>query len=231
MIKSEEELMKIINDFYDNAEFQELSISEARNTVINYGVSVEKYMSMFLAFLLDINDYQSSTSFGNTNNALSLQQKLNLFSDLGYIEKDEKKILKLFFEIRNQFAHNYQCNTFEYAIRKVKVNNNSIDIIELNEDNCRSYVIKLYEDIKLMFRRLRDAIYDRKATVFLLTRLQLTNQETINNLKKHPDFNSKIIDRISTEVGHFISKKYDETNETFRRDIKLDFRQDFHPEV
>ena len=102
---NKKELMKILINFYDNAEFQDLSISDARNTVINYGVTIVKYMSMYLAFLLDINNYQTSTSFGNTSNALSLQQKLNLFSDLGYVEKEEKKKLKLFFEIRNQFAH------------------------------------------------------------------------------------------------------------------------------
>ena len=51
-----------------------------------------------------------------------------------------------------------------------------------------------------MFTRLRDAIYDRKVTVFLLTRLHLTNQETLNNLKKHPDLNSEIIEQIRTEV-------------------------------
>lgn len=219
--------MKRINDFYDNAEFQDLSISDARNTVINYGVTVEKYMSMFLAFLLDINDYQSSTSFGNTQNALSLQQKLHLFNDLGYIEKEEKTRLKLFFEIRNQFAHNHQCNTFEYAIKKAK-KNNSIKIIELTEDNCKNYVIKIYEDIKLMFTRLRDALYDRKATAFMLARLHLTNQETINNLKKHPEFNSEIIDQIRIEVTRLISKRYDDMNETFRRNVKLNFGQDFH---
>jgi len=223
--------MKLINDFYDNSEFQDLPISDARNTVINYGVTIEKYISMHLAFLLDINDYQTSTSFGNTSNALSLQQKLNLFCDLGYVEKEEKKKLILFFEVRNQFAHNYQCNTFEYAIKKIKKSNNRIDVGELTEESCKSFVIKIYEDIKLMFNRLRDAVYDRKASVFMLTRLHLINQETINNLKMHPSFNSEIIEQIRLEVINLISCKYDGLNETFRRDIKLNLGQDFHSEI
>lgn len=221
--------MKILNDFYDNAEFQDLSISDARSIVINYGVTIEKYMSMYLSFLLDIKDYQTSTSFGNTSNALTLQQKLYLFIDLGYVEEEEKKKLKLFFEIRNQFAHNFQCDNFAYAIKKVK-KNNKINIGELTEDSCKNFVNKIYQEIKLMFTRLRDAIYDRKATVFLLTRLHLTNQETINNLKKHPGLNSEIIEQIRTEVINLLSERYDDTKDTFRRNIKLNFGQDFHPE-
>lgn len=50
---------------------------------------------------------------------MSFQSKADLLLDLGRIEDEEYKRLKLFMEIRNQFIHNIEIDTFLKASEKV----------------------------------------------------------------------------------------------------------------
>ena len=62
--------------------------------------------------LLDIKDLNNK-SFGTKGSALSFRSKADLLYDINKIEKDLYTDLILFMEIRNQFIHNYDTNSFE----------------------------------------------------------------------------------------------------------------------
>lgn len=221
--------MKTINAFYDNSEFKDAEFSEPRNIVLSKSLAVEKYMSMYLAAIMDIENYLDSKSFGNTSSALSFNQKLNLFSDLEYVTKEEKIKLISFSEIRNQFAHNSSCLTFGHAFN-VEVSNKLNRFYEvlkeakINEQQYTETFNFLYEDIKLIFQRLRSEVYNNKASEFLAEYTLKVYDETIKNINKNSKhFNIEILNKIIPEVGRLVSEEYGISNDTFRTDIRFKF--------
>ncbi|MGS2727884.1 hypothetical protein ACU8DI_14840 [Psychroserpens sp. BH13MA-6] len=73
---------------------------------------MEKIASYSLAFIFDIENPENSKSLGNKNTSLSFNQKLNLLFDSGSIEKEEKERMEIFMEVRNQFMHNLNVDSF-----------------------------------------------------------------------------------------------------------------------
>ncbi len=88
---------------------------EKRATVLRFSLNLEMLASKILSYLLNVDEYKTSYSFGNKSSSLSFNQKLNLLIDNKSITKDEKKKLVAFASIRNQFMHNIDANTFEEA--------------------------------------------------------------------------------------------------------------------
>ena len=79
-------------------------------------------MSSFsLAYLLDIDfdKTKESKSLGNSSSSLSFNQKVNLLLDNKSITKEEKLKLESFMNIRNQFMHNKDANSYEKAVELV----------------------------------------------------------------------------------------------------------------
>lgn len=220
--------MKRINAFYDNSEFKDAEDSEPRNIVLSKSLAVEKYMSIYLSAIMDIENYLETKSFGNTSSALSFSQKLNLFTDLEYIAKEEKTKLISFSEIRNQFAHNSDCLTFEHAFNteiknRLKRFYPLLTATEITEKECKEVFELLYGDIKSIFERLRIEIYNKKINEFLLESMSLVLNETINNVRKNPQhFDLAKLNEIISKVTELISEKYDLNKDTFRTNVKLD---------
>ncbi|MBW8199536.1 hypothetical protein [Flagellimonas abyssi] len=79
--------------------------------VLSSSVRFENLASMFLRTVLKLED--SAISTGNTSQALSMNQKLILLLDSKLLDKEYKKYIKTFFDIRNQFVHNASAKSFE----------------------------------------------------------------------------------------------------------------------
>lgn len=220
--------MKKMNDFFDNAEFHEAPESGSRNNIFTKSLALEKYMSMFLAEIMDVEDYLSTKSFGSTSSALSFNQKLNLFADLGYMHKNDKKRLLHFAEIRNLFAHNFAC----ISLKDVFTNQISNSLRTLypqlpkanpTEKDFQETFDLLFEDIKKMFEDLRDKIYNKKANEYLVEYHYYILNSTVNILNKHPkDFNMDLFNKVAKQVAHLAGEKFALGNDTFRRDIIVD---------
>lgn len=225
--------MKTINEFFDNSKFVEAEFSDARNIVFAKSLALEKYMSMFLAFILDIDNYKNSKSFGNTSNALSFNQKLNLFTDLEFIIKEDKNKLIAFSEIRNQFAHNAECLTFADAFtqeihNRLKRTNPNLSKSTLTEEDYKKAFEDLFIDIKLMFEKLRHEVYNKKINEFLTESMYVIYQTTIENIRKHPKyFNLEAYNHIVEEVIKLTSEKYGWSNDKLRTDVKVNFGKYF----
>ena len=134
--------------------------SSARNTVIEASVTIERIVGTMLGMFLDI-DCESSTSFGNTTQALSFNHKLNLLTDLKIIGKDEKTLLIHFSEIRNVFAHNAVVISFFQCFKQKNLRRNlekkygiQKSTNDFEEDNCELLFEHLYTDVKQICRDL-----------------------------------------------------------------------------
>ncbi len=88
-----------------------------RMKILRACVELEGATSDFLRRIFRLKD--TSISFGNTFKALSFENKLNLMLDLASITAEERKRFTLLQEMRNQFAHNDACISYEvYYILK-----------------------------------------------------------------------------------------------------------------
>lgn len=74
------------------------------------------------ALLMQVFEIPSDNmSFGTTSKALSFDQKLNLFVDIGMLDKEQRKRFTLLQEMRNQFAHNFSTYTFEICLSRTSI--------------------------------------------------------------------------------------------------------------
>ena len=92
--------------------------SKKRIKVLEYSLTLELMSSFSLAYLLDIefDKTKESKSLGNSSSSLSFNQKVNLLLDNKSITKEEKLKLESFMNIRNQFMHNKDADSYEKAV-------------------------------------------------------------------------------------------------------------------
>ncbi len=87
-----------------------------RNIVLTHALLLESMASAFLAKLLGIEDHKSTISFSNKSSSLSFNHKIGLLIDIGAINGRDKTKFKKFMEIRNQFMHNLDADSFSSCI-------------------------------------------------------------------------------------------------------------------
>jgi len=147
-------------------EFLFVSIpSTARTEVIEASVTIERVITSMLGMFLNI-DTENSKSLGKTG--LSFNNKLNLLADINMIDKDEKCKLIKFSEIRNIFAHDsaifmfFQC--FQQNDLKAFLTKKYGEQMSTNgfqEDNDRLLLMKLFEDVKSICKKLFSKMMDK----------------------------------------------------------------------
>lgn len=91
--------------------FQSTESMQIRSNVLEVSLLFEALTSAFLAALLDI-DAKSSKTMGNTSKALSFDAKVQLLTDMKSMGKEEASKFQDFMEIRNQFMHNAQSQSY-----------------------------------------------------------------------------------------------------------------------
>jgi len=89
--------------------------ARVRTKVLNYALTLESMSSIYLGLLLDINPSNSKT-LGNTGSSLSMNDKINILTDMNSMNADDAKRFQLFMKIRNQFMHNRDATSFEKCL-------------------------------------------------------------------------------------------------------------------
>ena len=79
--------------------------------VLSNSLRIENIISDFLGEILTLN--RLSKSLGNTSQALSMNQKVNLMLDTSYFQASDKINIQHFQGIRNQFMHNIAAISLE----------------------------------------------------------------------------------------------------------------------
>lgn len=143
-----------------------------RHKVIDYSVLIEDRISLTLAKLLGIDNYEATKSFGHKSSSLSFNAKLNILLDIDAINNNDKKKLEYFSQIRNQFAHNISVVDFTTCFDRIDGLENKLlkeysELASLNlsrEENlstCFNYLIielfvifsSLYDKIENIYRK------------------------------------------------------------------------------
>src|SRR3954465_2362712 len=84
---------------------------KVRLKVLEDSLQLEGYATIWLSVFLDI-DARTSKTLGNKSTAMPLNNKVSLLTDLGALEPNESEKFLKFMEIRNQFMHNPNAETF-----------------------------------------------------------------------------------------------------------------------
>ncbi len=86
---------------------------EKRKQILSVALMIEGLTSGFVAALLGIAETESSRTLGNKSSALSFNQKVDLLIDLGALSAETRAKFSSFMELRNQFMHNIEADTYE----------------------------------------------------------------------------------------------------------------------
>lgn len=203
----------IENDGY----LSKLGINTDRSFVIEVSTRVEGIITLILAKTLRIIDYKSTTSFGNSNSALSFFAKLNLFLDLNGITKEQKSLLENFSFIRNKFAHLSEMETYYDVFSSNKDCKNfierryssKIESYTFDEENCQKLFKFLLVDIEVILLELYRT----------LTEVAYSEGAELHNSSWNKRFKENIFDVLpgsSLEITRFINEIHKKTNESFQ---------------
>lgn len=98
--------------------------------VIERALVIEDMLSQIFRTLLEIEKPDSKTLSHKTS-ALSFMTKVDLLYDLERIDIDSYNLLKMFGEIRNQFMHNKNADSFSIVLKRLNKNSK---LLKINTD-------------------------------------------------------------------------------------------------
>ncbi|TRX30282.1 hypothetical protein FNW52_20275 [Flavobacterium sp. ZT3R18] len=176
-----------------------------RVEILELALILEKITSAFLAELLDIENYKETRSLGNKSGNLSFNQKVELLIDIRALSKNDKNKYQAFMELRNQFMHNLDADTYEKCY----------NLMEGKE----KFVLKIYPQPEDMTReeQLRRASLDMANDIIRITsnlievvKEKIGKQVTLEMLQKSQDSAFKAIKEIEDTLNAFIDKKIEQ---------------------
>lgn len=207
---------------------------EIKSDILRRSILIESSLAQLLGTILNIQS-SDSKSLGYTGTALSFKAKTDLLYDIDRISKPLYNDILTFMEIRNQFIHNSDTNSYELVINeRINRKNNLLDFINKNEIcaadsetslklGVQGLSISILENLKTAHLKILDELiseYDKEDVERNMRKIQLeilseciTNvfnriknmNETIFDDKK--DFNNILKDEILKEFSSRTEKK------------------------
>lgn len=153
---------------------------ELRKEILEIALNIEKMVSDLLILYLNI-EKEDRKAISNKSSSLSFKNKIDLLFDLEVFSKDEYSKLLLIMEFRNQFLHNYDCNSFEKAgfflgldkLRKLlsldKYRDENIDNDINYIDAYRGLHLSCIDDVLLKIQRKEEISKEKRELVFALS--------------------------------------------------------------
>jgi hypothetical protein len=207
---------------------------EKRLDLLEASLLMEHLTSAWLITLLGIQEWKNSKLFGNKSGNLSFNQKIELLIEIGALSKDHKNKFVAFMEIRNQFMHNYEAESYEklfsfnkdterFILRTYK-QPTDISLEEQLEGGVKQ-LIKETKDITLsLIGSVTDSI-SKKAEGEVYKKFQQSHTDAIKELEnllneyaekelsKNPTVDTKRLKGMGTEIVNIfkglIIKNYD----------------------
>jgi len=88
---------------------------ELRSEILEASLNLENAVNELIVALLVI-EKQKRKAISNKSGNLTFKNKIDLLFDLDILDSEEHQKLLLLIELRNQFLHNLECNSFVKAI-------------------------------------------------------------------------------------------------------------------
>jgi len=155
--------------------------------------------------------------------------------DLGILEKDSKEKIIVFAEIRNRFAHNATCTTFQMAYtseiknKLLKFYKNFIKTDPGSIDEDFQLFNFLSDDVKNILIGVRDQIYGRKTNLELLQIVAAIGHQTILAIQENPRYYDRtILHELTDQIQASIFEKIGhEKGQKFKADVKINWGKAF----
>ena len=174
-----------------------------RNEVLKTALLIEFMTSSLLAKLLGVKDFQKSKVLGYNGGAISFSQKVNLLIEIGAIPKKERSKFQAFMEIRNQFMHTLDANTYEKCFEFMP--------------NTEKYLLKNFRQKNSLSKEAQL----RKATSMLRNDVTTLTMDIANKVaeKTLANFNVKLTEISEKAFAYAIKKVGDNFEESFNKAI------------
>ncbi len=128
------------------------------NTFANRQLAIEKTLiiealtSKLIKHLLGLDLDGKTRSLDNKSSSISLRSKIDLLTDAGKIDKVTYTNLLHIISIRNQFAHNYECNSFQDLSKFIDgiekpLLQNCLTPTHLFEENLKEGFLKIFNQV------------------------------------------------------------------------------------
>lgn len=154
-----------------------------RTEILGIALDIEKNINDLLLHLLLINNNERKAITNKSGN-LSFQNKIDLLFDLEILNKDEHSVFNLLMQFRNQFLHNIECNSFEYAV-KILGPDRGKKLLKFCHSECINFTIEQrYQDayrglniasMKILRAKIKDRrnIIDKQKNILIEPRKEL----------------------------------------------------------
>jgi hypothetical protein len=98
-----------------------------RTKILIISLDLEDALSNLLIALMNIRKPDKKT-LGNKSSSISFKNKVDFLYDLDRISKEDYNKLILFMEIRNQFIHNKEADSFQFVLSQIEKMNSLLNI-------------------------------------------------------------------------------------------------------
>lgn len=149
---------------------------ELRMEILKFSLTIEEELNKLLKEKFEIIKDAPNT-LGNKSSNISFKTKIDFLYDLALLSSEEYNELVFFGEIRNQFIHNLQCNSFLFLFTKTYLKEKKNKILRFYPDYNKNEVLT-DEILYLSFKYFTAYILE---LVFNLS-IKTTSQKHLNTL-------------------------------------------------
>ena len=196
---------------------------ECRIKILSKSLEIEEGLSSVLKEIIKVPKADTKT-LGNRSSSLSFKTKADLLHDLNRITTEEYRRLILFMEIRNQFIHNINGNSFT-------------KVFEFIGNDRKKYLLRINHELAEFHDLVKDEKDKEKILEFGFDFLSIKLLETIISIREQiiKDFenereqeNLSSITNISMDMLNYVQETIDEFGDIWTKELdKSSVRTDF----
>lgn len=183
---------------------------QVRTTILEKSLTLENFLSQIIAQIIRVPKTKTKT-LGNQSSSLSFKTKVDLLYDLDRINLEEYNLLILFMEIRNQFIHNIESDSY-IKVLEILGNSKKTKLLNVNPDVAEFHTeLKKRQDTEEQQEKSLEFAFD---FLFLKLREIILNQHQ----KIIEDFEKEKLQEVDSKMLEFYSvsfKIFQDTVEEF----------------
>jgi hypothetical protein len=215
---------------YDDIEQKEIKDLDlkTRTFVLGKALQVEKEVGDLLSYYLKVTK-EKQKALSNKSGSFSFKNKIDLLIDIDVLSTEEHQKLLLLMEYRNQFMHNWKCNTFgdAFTFLENEKKNKLIKFLVVPEnfleekDYCNAFDSLSIECVSIIYSKaykLRELEIENREMILslfsglekMMTRYTELGDSIMNYVEKFENNNSSDLIDLPSQVVKILLKHIDE---------------------
>lgn len=179
---------------------------DLRSKILESSLNIENLLNEILLVLLGVKKEDSNT-LGNKGSALSAKSKADILYDLDRLSKEQYKGLILFLEIRNQFIHNIQSESFVIVFSQTK--------LKEKRNNFLKYLDSLPDDFENSDNSIKEIYLNQSFHQLLLNLhtdlLEIFKAIIVEHQEKRESEARYLLSKKNNEISRFLAEVMEET--------------------